>query len=174
MKASGAALFIKGDLYHEMDGLDEYFFAHQEEIDLCWRLQLAGYKIFVQPASVVYHVGGGSLPRGNSKKTYLNFRNNLIMLAKNLPTGAAVWKIPFRIGLDAVSAWRGLFSGDGGYFMAVLKAHLHFVRWLLVDKKRSVFPLKKDGSLSGWYRGSVAWNYFIRKKTRFLEIVGNK
>ncbi|WP_462220674.1 glycosyltransferase family 2 protein, partial [Ferruginibacter sp.] len=78
--ASGAALFVKASVYHELGGLDEYFFAHQEEIDFCWRLQLAGYKVYVQPASEVYHVGGGTLAKGSSKKTYLNFRNNLIML----------------------------------------------------------------------------------------------
>ena len=90
--ASGAAFFIRAKLYHEMGGLDEYFFAHQEEIDLCWRLQLSGYKIFVQPASVVYHVGGGTLPRGNSRKTFLNFRNNLIMIYKNQPWLSLIWK----------------------------------------------------------------------------------
>ena len=83
--ASGAALFIRARVFHEMEGFDEYFFAHQEEIDLCWRIQLAGYKIYSCPASVVYHVGGGTLPKGNSRKTYLNFRNNQIMMSKNLP-----------------------------------------------------------------------------------------
>src|SRR5690606_20918586 len=97
--ASGAALFIRAELYHRLGGLDEYFFAHQEEIDLCWRLQLEGYKIMVCPQSVVFHLGGGTLPKGNSRKVFLNFRNNLIMLAKNLPTGQAIWKIPFRVGL---------------------------------------------------------------------------
>ena len=94
--ASGAALFVKSAVYHHVGGLDEYFFAHQEEIDFCWRLQLAGYKVFVQPQSVVYHVGGGTLPKGDNKKTVLNFRNNLIMLAKNLPFTELVWKLPFR------------------------------------------------------------------------------
>ncbi len=79
----------------QLGGLDEYFFAHQEEIDFCWRLQLAGYKVYVQPASVVYHIGGGTLPKENNLKVFLNFRNNLIMLAKNLPLNEAVWKIPF-------------------------------------------------------------------------------
>ncbi|HQU56910.1 MAG TPA: glycosyltransferase family 2 protein, partial [Chitinophagaceae bacterium] len=78
--ASGAALFIRSSVFHEMQGFDEYFFAHQEEIDLCWRIQLAGYQIYACPKSVVYHVGGGTLPKGNSLKTYLNFRNNRIML----------------------------------------------------------------------------------------------
>lgn len=172
--ASGAAMFVRAAVYHEMGGLDEFFFAHQEEIDLCWRMQLAGYKIFVQPAAVVYHVGGGTLPKGNSRKTYLNFRNNLIMLAKNYPLSASWWKIPFRIFLDAASAWRGLLSGDSGYFVAIMKAHYHFAGWLFSGKQQSVFPVKRSGTVGGLYRGSVAWAYFIRKKERFSEIVGNK
>ncbi len=171
--ASGAALFVRAATYHEMGGLDDYFFAHQEEIDLCWRMQLAGYKIFVQPASVVYHVGGGTLPKGNSKKTYLNFRNNLIMQAKNLPFSNAFWKIPFRIGLDAIAAWQHLLQGDAGYFMAILKAHLHFFKWMAVDRKRSVFPVQKGGKTMGVYNGSIVWQYFIKKKKTFSEIVGN-
>jgi len=172
--ASGAALFVRAAVYHEMGGLDEFFFAHQEEIDLCWRMQLAGYKIFVQPASVVYHVGGGTLPKGNSLKTFLNFRNNLIMLSKNISIGSAVWKIPVRMKLDALSAWRGLFSGDRGYFFAIFKAHMHFIGWLLWHRKKSVFPVKKAGKLCGWYKGSVVWAYFVQKKKSFSEIVGNK
>ena len=172
--ASGAALFIRSPVYHELKGMDEFFFAHQEEIDLCWRLQLAGYKVFVQPASVVYHVGGGTLPRGNSRKTFLNFRNNLVMLAKNSSLGTALWKIPVRIFLDALASWRGLLSGDAGYFYSIFTAHLHFIGWLLSNKKRSVFPVKKDGKLSGLYRGSAVWAYFIQKKKTFSEIVGNK
>ena len=172
--ATGAAFFVRPAIYHELGGLDEFFFAHQEEIDLCWRAQLAGYKIFVQPASVVYHVGGGTLAKGNSRKAFLNFRNNLIMLAKNLPVSTVVWKLPFRMLLDVLSALRGLLGGDGGYFLAVWKAHFHFVGWLLSDKKQSVFPVKKDGKLYGWYNGSVVWAYFIRKKKTFLEIIDSK
>ena len=85
--ASGAAMFVRAGVYHDCGGLDEYFFAHMEEIDLCWRMQLAGHTIMVCPSAVVYHVGGGTLPKGNARKVYLNFRNNLIMLAKNLPAG---------------------------------------------------------------------------------------
>jgi hypothetical protein len=172
--ASGAALFVRARVYHEMGGLDTYFFAHQEEIDLCWRMQLAGYTVYVQPASVVFHVGGGTLPKGNSRKTYLNFRNNLIMLAKNLPPAAALWKIPFRFCLDAISAWKALIGGDGGYFIAVIKAHFHFIGWLFFKRKHSIFPEKKDGKLSGWYHGSVVWAYFVAGKRAFSQIVGNK
>jgi GT2 family glycosyltransferase len=172
--ASGAALFVKAKIYHDLGGLDEYFFAHQEEIDFCWRLQRAGYKVYVQPASVVYHVGGGTLPKGNSKKTYLNFRNNLIMLAKNFSFATALWKIPFRMALDAVAAWKSLLSGDGGYYVAILKAHIGFFKWLFIIKKQRALPAKKDVKLKGWYNGSVVWQYFIKKKKTFLEIVNNK
>lgn len=172
--ASGAALFFRSGVFHELNGFDEYFFAHQEEIDLCWRAQLAGYKIYVQPASVVYHVGGGTLPKGNSLKTFLNFRNNLIMISKNLPLGTALWKVPVRILLDILSAWRGLLSGDQGYFFAIYKAHFHFSGWLLSSKKRSVFPVKRGGKPAGFFKGSVIWAYFIRKKKTFSEIVGSK
>ncbi|MFZ1784244.1 MAG: glycosyltransferase family 2 protein [Ferruginibacter sp.] len=172
--ASGAAFFVRAAVYHELGGFDEFFFAHQEEIDFCWRLQLAGYRVYVQPAAVVYHVGGGTLPKGNSKKTFLNFRNNLIMLAKNCKLKTALWKIPFRISLDAMSAWRGLISGDSGYFFAICKAHIHFVGWILRHRKQSVFPVSKTGKLNGWYNGSVVWAYFIRKKKTFSEIVGIK
>lgn len=172
--ASGAAFFVRSSVFHTMKGFDEFFFAHQEEIDLCWRMQLAGYKVYVQPASVVYHVGGGTLPRGNSKKTFLNFRNNLIMLVKNTGTEILIWKLPFRILLDAVAAWRSLLSGDAGYFIAVLRAHFHFADWLLRKRRLSVFPEKKGGRPEGWYRGSVVWAHFVQKKQAFSEIVGGK
>lgn len=172
--ASGAALFIKAKLYHEAGGFDELFFAHQEEIDLCWRLQLAGYKIFVQPASVVYHVGGGTLPKGNSRKTFLNFRNNLLMLYKNLPWRSACWKIPVRLLLDAIAAWKALLTADAGFFLAVIKAHTHFIKWILFSKRsKSVFLKSKDG-FSGWYNRSIVWQYFIKKKRTFSEIIGHK
>lgn len=172
--ASGAACFVRSSVFHELGGLDEFFFAHQEEIDFCWRAQLAGYTIYVQPASVVYHVGGGSLPRGNSLKTFLNFRNNLIMMAKNSRIETTLWKLPVRILLDALSAWRGMFSGDYGYFLAIFKAHFHFLGWLFRHKKKSVFPQKRSGKPNGLYKGSVVWRYFIQKKKTFSEIIAGK
>lgn len=172
--ASGAALVVKADAYWEAGGLDEYFFAHQEEIDLCWRLQLLGYTIYVQPQSVVYHLGGGTLHKTNHRKTFLNFRNNLIMLAKNLPLWTAVWKIPFRMFMDGIAAWKALLAGEGGDFKAIFKAHVYFFGWMLLHQKRSVFPFKKTGKPNGWYKGSVVWAYFIQKKRTFSEIVDNK
>lgn len=172
--ASGAALFVKAAVYHQAGGLDEYFFAHQEEIDLCWRLQLAGYKIFVQPASVVYHIGGGTLPKENNLKVYLNFRNNLIMLAKNLSFAAAVWKIPVRMALDAVAACKGVLGGSWGYYIAILKAHLHFIKWLVFAQKETPAATNKNQKLDGLYQGAAVWQHFVKKKTKFSEIVNDK
>jgi len=170
---SGAAMFIRSSAFHEIKGFDEYFFAHQEEIDLCWRIQLAGYKLSSCPRSVVYHVGGGTLPRGNTIKTYLNFRNNHIMLAKNLPWSQKCWKIPFRIFLDAVSACKGLLIGDAGYFLAIFRAHLGFARWILFGQGKSIFPQKRNSDLHGVYHHNLVWAYFVKKKKKFSQLIKN-
>lgn len=169
--ASGAAMFVRADIYHKLGGLDEFFFAHQEEIDFCWRAQLAGYRVYACPASVVYHVGGGTLPKGNKRKVFLNFRNNLIMMSKNLPASQALWKIPFRLVLDTVSAFKSLLDGQGVYFVAIFKAHLAFLAWMPGRRRKSIFPASRLGRLEGWYVGSVVWKHFVRGKTRFDEIV---
>jgi len=172
--ASGAAMFVRSQLYFQLGGLDNYLNAHQEEIDFCWRMQLAGRQIYACPQSVVYHVGGGTLPKGNKRKVYLNFRNNLIMLAKNLPFSQSVWKIPFRIALDAISAWKSLFAGQAIYFIAVIEAHLGFLRWILFFRKKSVFPSNKRAKLKGWFGKSIVWEHFINRKKTFAEIVESK
>ena len=169
--ASGAAFFVRSSVFNQMNGFDNYFFAHQEEIDLCWRMQLAGYKIYVCPQSAVYHVGGGTLPKGNSKKVFLNYRNNLIMLCKNLPWANAAWKIPYRIGLDALSAWKALLSGDAGYWVAVLKAHTGFFKWLFFYGDKSHFPAVKDFKPAAVYNKNIVWQYFVNKKRQFSEII---
>jgi GT2 family glycosyltransferase len=173
--ATGAAMFVRAGVYMALGGLDEYFFAHQEEIDLCWRMQLSGHKVYVQPASAVYHVGGGTLPKGNSKKTYLNFRNNLIMLWKNTPGKYLILKLPLRFSLDGLAAYKGLFGGDVGYFFAVAKAHIHFGKWILFDRKKSLYvqqPANKN--LDGFYPKSMLWQYYVKKKRTFSEIVSRK
>ena len=169
--ASGAAMFIRGKLYHELKGLEDFFFAHQEEIDLCWRMQLAGYKVYSCPQSIVYHVGGGTLPKGNERKVFLNFRNNLIMMAKCLPPEQWLWKLPFRFLLDSISAWKSLFAGEAVYFWAILEAHLAFFKWLAINRKKSIFPANKRAPLQGWYRGSVVWQYFVKSRKTFAQIV---
>lgn len=170
--ATGAAMVIRSGVFHQLHGFDEYFFAHQEEIDLCWRIHLAGYKIFCCPQSVVYHVGGGTLPRGNTKKTYLNFRNNQIMLAKNLPWSEKWWKIPYRLLLDQVSAFKGLLSAEGGYFLAIAEAHFAFLYWIFFgNKKWKPQKRKKLRSLPGVYRGNLVWQHFALKKKFFSQII---
>jgi GT2 family glycosyltransferase len=171
--ASGAAMFVRSSVFREVNGFDEYFFAHQEEIDLCWRIQLAGYSLKSCPKSIVYHVGGGTLPRGNTLKTYLNFRNNQIMLAKNLPWSQKWWKIPFRIFLDSVSALKGLFIGDGGYFLAIFRAHVAFLKWILLKQGKSTFPEKRSKIGHGIYDHNLVWQHFIKKKKYFSEVIKN-
>ena len=173
-RASGAAMFVRASVYHEMGGLDDSFFAHQEEIDLCWRMQLAGYKIMSCPASVVYHVGGGTLPRGG-RKVFLNFRNNLWMLSKNLPFAEKLWKLPLRFGLDAISAWKGLLTGDQAFFTAIMKAHIAVVgSWLTGKSEKHKLTKKPMKTLQGVYSGAIVWQYFINKRTRFQEIIRRK
>ena len=171
--ASGAAMFVRANIYHELGGLDAYFFAHQEEIDLCWRMQLAGYRIMACPRSVVFHVGGGTLPRGG-RKVYLNFRNNLIMLCKNLPWQEKLWKLPFRIGLDIISAVKGLLGGDTAFFTAIMRAHFALLKWLVKRDYHRMHPRKPLSTLNGVYNGSVVWQYFIKKHSAFKEILANK
>ena len=172
--ASGAAMFVKASVYKKIGGLDEYFFAHQEEIDFCWRLQMAGYKIYCQPASVVYHVGGGTLPKTNSHKTYLNFRNNLVMIYKNMPVQEKIWKLPIRFLLDMVAAFKYLLSGNTAHFTAIAKAWWHFVSWIFLHTHNRFFAAKVKAVYNGCYPGSIVWDYFIKKKKKFSEIVENK
>jgi GT2 family glycosyltransferase len=169
--ASGAALIIKSKIFHQLNGFDELFFAHQEEIDLCWRIQLAGKKVFCCPKSVVYHVGGGTLPKGSVRKVYLNFRNNHIMMAKNLHWSEKWWKIPFRILLDITSALKGLLSGNIGYFAAIIKAHVAYYRWLFSKKKSLSENSRRLSTLSGVYYGNIIWQYFIKNKRKFKDVV---
>lgn len=168
-------MFVRANIYHELSGFDGYFFAHSEEIDLCWRMQLAGYKIMCCPSSIVYHVGGGTLPKGH-RKTFLNFRNNLIMLSKNLPVKEKLWKMPLRIWLDAVFAWKCLLTGDGDAFMAIIEAQGALLKWGLrkKNKNKNNYLKKPMASLAGAYPKSLVFDYFIKKKKRFSEIVDNK
>lgn len=168
--ATGAALFIRGWLFHQVGGFDTDFFAHMEEIDLCWRVQLAGYAIYCCPKSVVYHVGAGTLPRGG-RKVFLNFRNNLLMLSKNLTPAEKCWKLPLRFFLDAISAYKGLLQGDLYFFTAIFKAHFSVMGfWLrgLPKKTKVRKPLK---SLHGVLGTSIVWLHFVKKKKKYSEIV---
>lgn len=171
--ATGAAMFVRSNVFNEMNGFDTGFFAHMEEIDLCWRMQLAGYKIYVCPTSIVLHVGAGTLPRGG-KKVFLNFRNNLIMLSKNLPVYEKIWKLPIRFFLDAISAWKGLLTGDISFFKAIIKAHAAVLVWWFTKRKNISVNRKPMKSLSGVYEGTIVWQHFILHKKSFHKIVKNK
>jgi GT2 family glycosyltransferase len=163
-------MMIRSALFHELNGFDASFFAHQEEIDLCWRMQLLGYHLYACPSAKVFHVGAGTLPRGG-RKVYLNFKNNLIMLTKNLPLKELIWKIPFRFALDAISAWKGLFSGDIAFFRAIVAAHFGYITHILSGKLiRSKSP-KSMKTLDGVYNDSLVWDYFIKNKQHFNKIV---
>lgn len=169
--ASGAAMFIRKSAFVKAGGFDGYFFAHQEEIDLCWRMQKAGYKIISCPASIVYHIGGGTLSKDNPRKIYLNFRNNLIMLWKNLSMRQVVWILPFRFALDAISAWKNLLSGQPAFFTAIMKAHFSFMGWLISERKSGVFFNSNEVEPKGVYKGSVVWQHFVKRKNKFSEII---
>ena len=166
--ARGACMFIRSKVYHELGGMDDDFFAHMEEIDLCWRAKNAGYKVMYIPHSTVYHVGGGTLPKNSPRKTYLNFRNNLILLYKNLPTYQIPWIFSLRFVLDFVAAVRFLFDSGWGDFVAVFKAYFSFYTSLRKNrKKRNHTPHRK---VLQTYQKSIVVDYYIRKKKMFSEL----
>ena len=150
--ASGAAMFIKASVWHALGGLDGDFFAHMEEIDLCWRAKNAGYKVICCPDATIYHVGGGTLPKSSPLKTLLNFRNNLAMLYKNLPQNRLRPVIGLRILLDWVAALSFLVKGNGAEFLAVFKAHREFRSWkpALQQKRAAVAPHQTNCILPRW------------------------
>lgn len=164
--ASGACIACRRELFSDLGGFDDDFFAHMEEIDLCWRAQSAGYKIAVEPQSVVYHLGGGTLPVNSPRKVYLNFRNSLAMLYKNLPKGKLWWVLPARMVLDGLAALVYLLQGKVSFFKSVLKAHIDFYKWVkaLRLKRRSI----QNNAIQNpqyVYRGSILLRYFLGKKT---------
>ncbi len=169
--ASGACLMVKRDAYTNAGGLDAEFFAHMEEIDLCWRIKNMGMEVWYVPGSKVFHLGGGSLPQGNPKKTYLNFRNSLMMLYKNLPSHIRRRIIFLRILIDHIAAYRALFSGNTKDFKAIAKAHFHFLFKIKTWKKKQMVKNNVNYlKLPGFYNGSIVWNYFIQKKKKFKDL----
>lgn len=148
--ASGCAMFIRSKDFWAQNGFDERFFAHQEEIDLCWRLKNSGRKIYYTGKSTVYHVGGGTLNKQNPQKTYLNIRNNLSMLAKNLPFPKLICLIFFRLCLDGFAAVYFGYKNGPAHFWAILKAHYGFYAHLPGTFKRRGKQQTKDYYQSKW------------------------
>lgn len=169
--ASGACIAVKKEAFIKAGGFDEDLFAHQEEIDLCWRMQQQAGIIQYIGSSTVYHLGGGTLGVENPKKTFYNFRNSLLVMLKN-NNRSAVWLILFvRMLLDALAAWQFLLSGKPSHFIAIFKAHLSF--YSLVPrfiKKR----YKHTQNIAYYQIKSIVWMYFIRKKTTFIALNQNK
>jgi len=163
--ATGACLFVRSTHFWELGGLDEDFFAHQEEIDLCWRLKNKGYKIMVQPKSVVYHVGGGTLNASSPFKTHLNFRNNLFMLFKNLPISYLFTTIPMRLVLDGVAALTFLNKEKGlEHVLAIAKAHFSFYFAIpnLIAKRQKI--IQKNSLV-----GKMNWSILVKNKMNGIK-----
>ena len=166
--ASGACMFVRADLYHKHGGLDDSFFAHMEEIDFCWRMKNQGFKIMYSGKSTVYHIGGGTLSKKSSRKTYLNFRNNLSLLYKNLPQKQLFRVIFLRLILDGVASLKFLFEAGFADFFAVMRAHLHFYRKLpqLRKKRSNIHP----NPVNRVYQKNVVFEHFVLKKKCFTSL----
>lgn len=163
--ATGASLCIRRDVYRVVGGLDEAFFAHMEEIDLCWRLKNGGYTLKVVPSSVVYHLGGGSLPMNHPRKLFLNYRNNLLMLHKNLCAKQRKKIFFARVLLDTMAGGLFLLKGQWSNTRSVIRAYKAF------REMRKAYPVpERSVSLSGIYPRSIVLDYFLRGKKKFSDL----
>ena len=176
--ASGAAFVIRKDLFEKIGGFDPAYFAHQEEIDLCWRLQRAGYKIYTYPKYKVYHVGGGTLDYQNARKTYLNFKNNLGTIYKNEPAAMLLWILPVRLVFDASAVIMYLLKGRLNHALAIFRAYGAFIvnmfKWYgrkqadrIAVKRLSI---GKANLHKGRYDGFIVWDYFFLRRKTFNKL----
>lgn len=165
--ASGACLVIRRNVFEEVGGMDETYFAHQEEIDLCWRVFNVGYQAMYVPGSTVYHLGGATLNAMNPQKTYLNFRNSLFNLLKNVPGKRAYLFIFLRLCLDGVAGIKFIFEGKWRHTLAILKAHFGFYsNFFNVRKKRKQLSAKRAYAETN----SIVWKYYLQGKKKFSEL----
>ncbi len=168
--ATGACMFVKAEIFHNLGGFDGDFFAHMEEIDLCWRMKHAGYQIFTCGESTVYHVGGGTLHKSNPHKTFLNFRNGLVMLYKNHPDKGLFKTLLTRLILDGVAGVKFLLFDSWEDCWAVVRAHFnfyfHFRTW---HKKRQ--KIQKINNLGQIFKRNIVWQHFVKGKERFDEMI---
>ena len=165
--ASGACMMVRADVFRKLGGFDGDFFAHMEEIDFCWRAQLAGYRIMVEPRSRVFHLGGGTLPNNSPRTLYLNYRNNLSMLYKNL-SKLTLWPLLFtRMVLDGMSAFVFLMQGRRDFFKVVFRSHMDFYKILgMLRAKRRAIQRDRTGSAAGnIYRGSIILRHALGRRT---------
>lgn len=164
--ATGACLFIKKKAFDEVGGLDDFFFAHMEEIDLCWRLLNKGYKVMYCGDSSVYHVGGGTLNKTNARKTFLNFRNNLLLLHKNLPKSKVFSVIFLRLMLDGLAGIKFLTEGKFSHFMAIIKAHFAFYGAIAQNKKKRI---ESAGKAILYPKSIIYWHY-LKGVKKFTDL----
>lgn len=170
--ATGACMMVRAADFKSAGGFDTRFFAHSEEIDLCWRLRLMGRKIYCVPDSFVYHIGGGTLPKNNPMKTYLNFRNNLTMLYKNLPDSELRRVMRMRAVLDYVAALQALAGGRIGDFKAILNGRKAFKKWLPEYRavRQEIQSKRKTDDIKGIYRRSILWQYYAKGHKKYSEL----
>lgn len=164
--ASGACLFIKSNVFNELNGFDEHFFAHMEEIDLCWRAKNLGYNVKYVGSSKIYHVGGATLKNTNPKKTFLNFRNSLFTLTKNA-NGFILGKIFVRLILDGIAALKFLIEGKPKHTLAILKAHFSYYYHLnrVLTQRKSI-----KTKINYYSRTSIVFDYFVNKKRDYKSL----
>ncbi len=170
--ATGACHFVRASLYHQVGGLDEDYFAHMEEIDFCWRLKRAGYAIYYNGNSTVFHVGGGTLSSNSPRKTYLNFRNGLSLIFKHMPFSQLVWKFPLRLLLDWAAAIKFLTQPSYKDALAVVKAHLHFFYGFgnELAKRKLLAARFPNFSVSQDYKPFLVVDYFILGRDSFRNL----
>lgn len=165
--ASGACFFIRSAVYKELNGFDEDFFAHQEEIDLCWRAINKGHKIKYCSESIVYHVGGATLQQSNPKKTFLNFRNSLLMLTKNLPQRSLFQVLIARLLLDGAAGVKFIFEGQIAHFLAIIRAHFSFYGLFLKNYKKR----EKNQIAIYFKKKSIVYDYYVKKRHSFCRLI---
>jgi len=168
--ASGACCVIRKEAYWKVNGMYEYFFMHSEEIDMCWRLIAQGYDIMYCPTSYIYHLGGGTLAYQSPRKTYLNFRNNIIMCFRNSPWYVLIWLLPVRIVSDTIASCKFWADGDKSNSKAVFSAYRDFVKWLVKEKNKLPANTKALLSVSFVLKKSIVWEYYIKKIKYYREI----
>jgi GT2 family glycosyltransferase len=171
--ATGACLAVRTQVFKDLGGLDPMLFAHMEEIDLCWRMQRAGFEIWVQPESTVYHLGGATLNMDSPRKTFLNFRNNLSILVKNLPHGQAMKIVFVRLLLDGIAGIKFVLEGKPIHTWAIVKAHFAFYgRFSRIQRARAStakYPFLPLHQLTGTFPGSLIWQFYIKGKKKFSD-----
>ena len=170
--ATGAALVIRKSHYYDIGGLDESLFAHMEEIDLCWRFHRAGLRVMYCAESTVFHLGGATLHETSPHKTYLNFRNNLIIMAKNLPNRSFWGKLLIRLVLDGIAGLKFLFGGQAAHTWQVLRAHFNFYGRLpkIYAARFNSGQKPRLKHLPGTFKGTTIWQYFVKGKRKFSDL----